>query len=101
MILCCRILGAILIVAGLYSVLWGKYKEYQESKLTQEIPEAIKGINVASGTTIMNIEDEDDVEMQKTEANIINNKHLSVVTIPAITVPTTIILPDETTMIAK
>ncbi|CAA6653963.1 unnamed protein product [Spirodela intermedia] len=39
----CRILGAILIVAGLYSVLWGKYKENQE-KEASPIPIAIKGM---------------------------------------------------------
>ncbi|CAA7388401.1 unnamed protein product [Spirodela intermedia] len=37
------ILGAILIVAGLYSVLWGKYKENQE-KEASPIPIAIKGM---------------------------------------------------------
>ncbi|CAI9099449.1 OLC1v1036276C1 [Oldenlandia corymbosa var. corymbosa] len=35
------VLGAILIVFGLYSVLWGKYKEYQE-KETESIPEPVK-----------------------------------------------------------
>lgn len=35
------ILGAILIVMGLYSVLWGKYKEGQEEK--EELPVAVKG----------------------------------------------------------
>ncbi|KAF8043709.1 hypothetical protein BT93_A1887 [Corymbia citriodora subsp. variegata] len=35
------VLGSALIVAGLYSVLWGKYKEYQE-KEAEEIPEPVK-----------------------------------------------------------
>ncbi|KAK3446516.1 WAT1-related protein At5g07050 [Eucalyptus grandis] len=35
------VLGSVLIVAGLYSVLWGKYKEYQE-KEAEEIPEPVK-----------------------------------------------------------
>ncbi|KAI3926964.1 hypothetical protein MKX01_032879 [Papaver californicum] len=36
------ILGAVLIVAGLYSVLWGKYKEFKEKE--NELPEAIKDV---------------------------------------------------------
>lgn len=57
-------LGAILIVAGLYSVLWGKYKEFQE-KEAEEIPEPVKynGQNDRA-TTI----EENDIEMQKGEA---------------------------------
>lgn len=57
-------IGSAIIVVGLYSVLWGKYKEDQENKqLLEEIPEVIKpnnnttnnnnGINVAG-----NIEEE-------------------------------------------
>ncbi|KAJ0978939.1 hypothetical protein J5N97_014413 [Dioscorea zingiberensis] len=40
------ILGAILIVAGLYSVLWGKYKENKETKEREslELPVAMKSI---------------------------------------------------------
>ncbi|KAF5750317.1 WAT1-related protein [Tripterygium wilfordii] len=49
------ILGAALIVVGLYSVLWGKYKEYQE-KEEETIPEAIRM------ATIM---ETDDIEMQR------------------------------------
>ncbi|KAL5994706.1 hypothetical protein ACLOJK_024759 [Asimina triloba] len=37
------ILGAILIVAGLYSVLWGKYKEYKEKEALGDIHETVKG----------------------------------------------------------
>ncbi|PQQ06237.1 WAT1-related protein [Prunus yedoensis var. nudiflora] len=40
------VLGAILIVFGLYSVLWGKHKEGLEMK--EEIPEVIKGSHVNS-----------------------------------------------------
>ncbi|KAF9599353.1 hypothetical protein IFM89_036810, partial [Coptis chinensis] len=61
------VLGAILIVAGLYSVLWGKYKEYKAME-NEKIPEAIKGVDNNGGMIII-IEDNDDVEMQKTEAN--------------------------------
>lgn len=48
-------LGAILIVIGLYSVLWGKYKEYQEKEGEEEsIPEPIKD---GQANQIMVIED--------------------------------------------
>ena len=36
------VLGAVLIVMGLYSVLWGKYKEYKE-KEEETIQELVKG----------------------------------------------------------
>lgn len=63
------VLGAVLIVAGLYSVLWGKYKEYKE-KEAEEIPEPVKGC-IGNNLTTMVIEDfeANDVEMQKTDAN--------------------------------
>ncbi|XP_055808198.1 WAT1-related protein At5g07050-like [Solanum dulcamara] len=48
------VLGAVLIVAGLYSVLWGKYKEYQE----KEIEGPVKGVVI------------NDIEMQKSEVVI-------------------------------
>ncbi|KAL2337273.1 hypothetical protein Fmac_011719 [Flemingia macrophylla] len=40
------VLGAILIVIGLYSVLWGKQKEQVENKVTDEIPLSLKGVQV-------------------------------------------------------
>ncbi|XP_073144784.1 WAT1-related protein At5g07050-like [Henckelia pumila] len=36
------VIGSAIIVTGLYSVLWGKYKEEKEKKMLEEIPEAIK-----------------------------------------------------------
>ncbi|XP_004249118.1 WAT1-related protein At5g07050 [Solanum lycopersicum] len=48
------VLGAVLIVAGLYSVLWGKYKEYQE----KEIEGPLKGVMT------------NDIEMQTSEVVI-------------------------------
>ncbi|KAM1503404.1 hypothetical protein TB2_027873 [Malus domestica] len=47
------VLGAVLIVFGLYAVLWGKHKEGLEKK-EEEIPEAIKGsqVNGMSMSTI-------------------------------------------------
>ncbi|CAN4118371.1 unnamed protein product [Withania somnifera] len=53
------VLGAVLIVAGLYSVLWGKYKEYQEkeiegSAILEPVKEVVKN----------------DIEMQTSEVAI-------------------------------
>ncbi|GLT95685.1 hypothetical protein SLE2022_133530 [Rubroshorea leprosula] len=45
------VLGAILIVIGLYSVLWGKYKEYQEKEAEAILPEAIKS-NTATASDV-------------------------------------------------
>ncbi|CAN4109017.1 unnamed protein product [Withania somnifera] len=54
------VLGAVLIVAGLYSVLWGKYKEYQEKEIEpgSAILEPEKGIVIK------------DIEMQTSEVSI-------------------------------
>ena len=63
------VLGSVLIVAGLYSVLWGKHKEGLENK-DDEIPEAIKephknGISVVSAMD----GDIEANEVKKAEAN--------------------------------
>ncbi|KAG7958902.1 hypothetical protein I3843_10G043300 [Carya illinoinensis] len=63
------ILGAILIVMGLYSVLWGKYKEYKEKEAIEAITEPVKvgGENGRMTTVMEGIEANDfDFEMQKT-----------------------------------
>ncbi|OMO88281.1 auxin-induced protein 5NG4 isoform 1 [Corchorus capsularis] len=66
------VIGSVLIVMGLYSVLWGKHKEnnQKEFEYEEEIPEPIKGIQ-ANGNTILIIEDieANEVEFQKAEAN--------------------------------
>ncbi|XP_055807730.1 WAT1-related protein At5g07050-like [Solanum dulcamara] len=59
------ILGAVVIVAGLYSVLWGKYKEYKEKETEESIIiEAVKGINGNNQMMIIVI---NDIEMQKND----------------------------------
>lgn len=58
------ILGSILIVAGLYSVLWGKHKEGKEKEQLNTIPKAIKGKGAQLNQIVNN-----DVEMEKAEAN--------------------------------
>lgn len=60
---------------GLYSVLWGKYKEYKEKEAIEEIPEPVKVIGEVNGrmATVMEEDMEaNDIEIQKrtsTEAN--------------------------------
>ncbi|KAK2972427.1 hypothetical protein RJ640_008167 [Escallonia rubra] len=64
------ILGSVLIVAGLYAVLWGKYKEEIEKRELNEIPEAIKGSQVSSSMLpVMASIGTNDVELQKAQAN--------------------------------
>ena len=65
-----RVIGSILIVIGLYSVLWGKHKENKEREVEEEIPEPVKSIQ-ANGNTILVIGDieANEVELKKEEAN--------------------------------
>ncbi|KAF9686337.1 hypothetical protein SADUNF_Sadunf03G0148200 [Salix dunnii] len=62
------IVGSVLIVIGLYSVLWGKHKEKMEID-PEEIPEPVKGVP-GNGNSIVVIEDieANEVELQKAEA---------------------------------
>lgn len=61
-------MGAILIVIGLYSVLWGKHKEKMEE--LEEIPDPVKGVQ-GNGNSMPVIEDieANNVELEKAEAN--------------------------------
>uniref|UniRef100_A0A7N0T6D5 WAT1-related protein n=2 Tax=Kalanchoe fedtschenkoi TaxID=63787 RepID=A0A7N0T6D5_KALFE len=74
------IVGSVLIVIGLYSVLWGKHKEALDEKRggnnsDDEIPEAIKHVTTnGNPMSTMEIvereeEEEEDIESQKTEVN--------------------------------
>lgn len=64
-----RILGAILIVIGLYSVLWGKYKESKEKEV-ETITEGMKCCSTENGVmeTVIEGVETNDIEMQKGEA---------------------------------
>lgn len=78
-------IGSVLIVIGLYSVLWGKHKEKQEEdrlKQLEFIPKAVKGIqengNHVTTRVSKNNLDDDDIEMngaksQKAEANKVSD----------------------------
>ncbi|XP_057489710.1 WAT1-related protein At5g07050-like [Actinidia eriantha] len=80
------VLGAILIVFGLYSVLWGKYKEYKE-KEAEAILEPVKGGR--GGMVIEDMDEANDIEMQKAE---IKKSSMST-SVPAIAIHTTIAQP--------
>ncbi|XP_062111880.1 WAT1-related protein At5g07050-like [Humulus lupulus] len=109
------ILGAVLIVMGLYSVLWGKYKEYKE-KEEEIIVEIVKGntcghqhdpdhhhsvnifrIETVREDVIEGANDNDDIEMQKNRTNTENDNALA----PAANIcvplpqPTVIALPIQ------
>ncbi|KAK4281992.1 hypothetical protein QN277_013424 [Acacia crassicarpa] len=64
------VIGSILIVVGLYSVLWGKYKENQEKEAEILIPQTIKGCTVQNGRmqTVLEGIEENDIDMQEDEA---------------------------------
>ncbi|KAL3327079.1 hypothetical protein AABB24_037658 [Solanum stoloniferum] len=65
------VVGALVIVAGLYFVLWGKYKDYKENEIEESsiIHEAVKGINGNNQMMIIVI---NDIEMQKNGEKIIS-----------------------------
>jgi len=76
----CSVLGGILIVAGLYSVLWGKYKEHKElkEKEAMALPFALKGSKGNVQAMGISVElDEVDVEKAKADGGLL------AVTIPA------------------
>ncbi|CAD6272152.1 unnamed protein product [Miscanthus lutarioriparius] len=63
------IIGSVLIVAGLYSVLWGKHKDNleKEAQAAMEIPVAIKAVD--GNGRIMDIVELDEVQLEKAQAN--------------------------------
>lgn len=73
----CSVLGAVLIVVGLYSVLWGKHKENSEIKDQEEIPDAIK-VGQVNGNGALAIEDieANEIQMGKGSAAEANDKVL-------------------------
>lgn len=71
-------------MAGLYSVLWGKYKEFKE-KEAETIPEAIKGAGENGGmkTVMEETEEDNDIEMQKSQANKLSTPAVAVQSVEA------------------
>ncbi|KAF7819161.1 WAT1-related protein [Senna tora] len=65
------VIGSVLIVVGLYSVLWGKYKEHKEKEAEISIPEGTTKGCEQNGRlqTVVEVGEENDIEMQNgTEA---------------------------------
>jgi len=79
------VLGAILIVAGLYAVLWGKHKE-QKEKEAEIIPGPIKENGENGDTTgmIQDIEANNCTEKQRNQAN---NEPSVAITVPTSQAP--------------
>lgn len=65
----CSVVGSVLIVIGLYSVLWGKHKENKEKKEREvmELPVALKSIE--GNGKIIEVVEIDEVEFEKAAAN--------------------------------
>ncbi|RDX72276.1 WAT1-related protein [Mucuna pruriens] len=76
------VIGAILIVMGLYSVLWGKYKENKE-KEAETITEVVKccSENGRMETVVEDDETNNDIELQKGEAS---NELRVVISVPKV-----------------
>ncbi|URE10154.1 auxin-induced protein [Musa troglodytarum] len=62
------VIGAVLIVVGLYSVLWGKHKENREKAMEANIPVSIKG-TLGDGQ-VMEIIELDEVDLKKAKSSI-------------------------------
>uniref|UniRef100_A0A7N0ZWL7 WAT1-related protein n=1 Tax=Kalanchoe fedtschenkoi TaxID=63787 RepID=A0A7N0ZWL7_KALFE len=73
------VLGAVLIVMGLYSVLWGKHKECQEMEAELITLPKQNGHNLV---TLQTIDENADIEMHKNE-EFDNSKNIVVVTVGA------------------
>lgn len=67
-----RVLGGVLIVIGLYSVLWGKYKEYKEIE-AEQILEPVKQGNQNMGHVI---DHHQDIEANNNGAEIQDNQRI-------------------------
>ncbi|KAL2326290.1 hypothetical protein Fmac_025348 [Flemingia macrophylla] len=83
------VIGAILIVVGLYSVLWGKHKEQIESKAADEIPLPLKDAQLAAITVPVIDATDNSTEEKYGQKGETNNKLSSVViTMPNPEAPT-------------
>nr|CAD1829587.1 unnamed protein product [Ananas comosus var. bracteatus] len=69
------VLGAVLIVMGLYSVLWGKYRENKEQKENESmaLPMASKGGNVGCGLEIFTTEVINGAELESKKPSDMNS----------------------------
>ncbi|KAG5252645.1 hypothetical protein OIU76_021482 [Salix suchowensis] len=74
------VIGGVIIVAGLYAVLWGKHKEHKE-KEAEMIPEPIKENGLTTGM-IQDIEASNYTENQRNQANNVSVPSVAI-TVPA------------------
>ncbi|KAJ6778913.1 WAT1-RELATED PROTEIN [Salix koriyanagi] len=74
------VIGGVIIVAGLYAVLWGKHKEHKE-KEAEMIPEPIKENGLTTGM-IHDIEASNYTENQRNQANNVSVPSVAI-TVPA------------------
>ena len=66
----CSVLGSLLIVAGLYSVLWGKYKENKEKKEMERMSLPLAALEGIEGNgQLMDIIEVDEVQLEKVKSN--------------------------------
>ncbi|KAK6944487.1 EamA domain [Dillenia turbinata] len=73
------VLGSVLIVAGLYFVLWGKHKEQKERELEGgDIPEAVKGNTNGSVAAIEDIEANTVEIIPRSETNRVSASPLAI-----------------------
>ncbi|KHN32156.1 WAT1-related protein [Glycine soja] len=65
------VIGAILIVMGLYSVLWGKHKENKEkeAEITIEVLKCCLENGMTLETMVKDVETNNDIDMHKGEAS--------------------------------
>lgn len=80
----CSVIGGVLIVIGLYAVLWGKHKEGKEIK-EEEMPEAIKGphCNGTNGISVVEDIEANGTELKKSDIHqLMNNNKLVAIAMP-------------------
>ncbi|KAJ8449750.1 hypothetical protein Cgig2_001406 [Carnegiea gigantea] len=76
------VLGAVLIMMGLYSVLWGKYKEYKDKEAEEVIPETIKGTNNNQMTNIVEDLESEDVESRRANVGTSTGAQAVAISVP-------------------
>ncbi|RWW28661.1 hypothetical protein GW17_00006855, partial [Ensete ventricosum] len=88
------VIGAVLIVVGLYSVLWGKHKENREKTTEANIPVSITGTQ-GDGQVMEIIElDEVDLEKAKSSNKVIDAADVAIIPVNA-SVPANLMKVNE------
>ena len=67
---------------GLYSVLWGKYKEYKDKEAEEVIPETIKGSNNNQMTNIVEDLELEDIESRRANAGTSTGAQAVAISVP-------------------